>query len=83
MNQDELIEKCLLMYDEIAELKEQIEYMHEVWEVLIEVTEAECQERAKRIGSNLLEIIDKKEYVDADTIRELRLLGQALKEGVK
>jgi len=83
MNDKEEPVEGLLTDEEIAELKEQIEYMHEAWEVLIEVTEAECQERAKRIGSNLLEIIDKKEYVDADTIRELRLLGQALKEGAK
>jgi len=41
---------------EIAELKEQIEYMHEAWEVLIEVTEAECQERVESIKRELEDI---------------------------
>jgi len=45
-------------YAEIAELKEQIEYMHEAWEVLIEVTEAECQEKIARIRRELEEMFE-------------------------
>jgi len=41
---------------EIAELKEQVEYMHDVWEILIEVTETECQERVERIKRELEDI---------------------------
>jgi len=43
---------------EIAELKEQVEYMHEAWEVLIEVTEAECQEKIARIRRELEEMFE-------------------------
>jgi len=43
---------------EIAELKEQVEYMHEAWEVLIEVTEAECQEKIARIKGELEEMFE-------------------------
>ena len=38
----------------------------------------DIEETKKRIGTRLLGIIDRKEFVDTDTIRELRLYGQAL-----
>jgi len=72
---------------EIAELKEQIEYMHDVWEILIEVTEAECQERVERIFEWSLEPCPHWHmYPDVGVIkRDCSLCWQALKEkeGVK
>jgi len=56
---------------EIAELKEQVEYMHEAWEVLIEVTEAECQERVEGIKRVVLQSIANEPEYPSDMPDEL------------
>jgi len=87
MNDKEEPVEGLLTDEEIAELKEQIEYMHEAWEVLIEVTEAECQERIEGILNDIRVFNNKllRTELGDKTFRQL-VTGrwyQDLKEGAK
>ena len=45
--------------------------------------EARHKQEIGAIGHHILEILDRREYVGSDTIRELRFYGQALKENIE
>jgi len=63
---------------EIVDEQAELERWRFIAQAQLTICDAERQARVKEIGEHILEIINRKEFLDLDSIRELKLFGQAL-----